>query len=534
MTRAPAFRVVLLAAALIAIAAIPARPYVIEKVGTEPVRWPSASATVHHDAATIKGAFVTELQAALAAWSNISGCRFKFNHGGVSRATNVMDSTNGSTDCYFDPSLTYYAYAVTMVNYQTTADIKERDVAFNGKLTWKTSGTSSDPDFRTVAIHELGHVVGLMHESTNVSVMNVTGWDPQYARHSLEADDMNAMRYLYPTTDPNPNPGPAPTADVTITTVTVDPEEAGPGDRVTIGYTVRNDGTVDAGTFKVGTYLTGALVPSTKDRFLGSKTEYGLAAGASRARTIEADVPTGLPPGHYRYGVLADIRGDVEEHFETNNGNATLPLLDIDRAALEVGPGQIIRGDLGPLGEDRFRIHLPEKASLRIRAFQEPGSLSLDMTRVGTELKLIETGLTRAAREKLKIVTAAEHEIVLTSSSANESEYELQLKVKLKSIRASEIVDGELRIPFRVWKGCTVKVSVAGKKKFVPVAEIEDLEVPVVARKTKVKLGPWTATEHAERVLVIRPGPDVQAGQGNLVKYKIRVKPPAEETVVSR
>lgn len=70
---------------------------------------------------------------------------------------------------------------------------------------WVASG-SSGIDYKTVAIHELGHIIGLNHTNVPNSAMN-----PYYngARHTLGADDISGAKFLYG--DPSVSPPPAPT-----------------------------------------------------------------------------------------------------------------------------------------------------------------------------------------------------------------------------------------------------------------------------------------------------------------------------------
>jgi hypothetical protein len=75
--------------------------------------------------------------------------------------------------------------------YTTTLD--ETDMAFNRKFGWTDS--TGNFNLQTVALHELGHVLGLGHSTAAGSIMQAT-----YAGYQvgLTVDDQRAVTYLYP------------------------------------------------------------------------------------------------------------------------------------------------------------------------------------------------------------------------------------------------------------------------------------------------------------------------------------------------
>nr|MBA3273658.1 matrixin family metalloprotease [Chthoniobacterales bacterium] len=88
--------------------------------------------------------------------------------------------------------------AVTLV-ISRDSTILETDVLFNSKLTWDSyrGSRSGAYDFRRVALHEFGHVLGLghpdQHKQQVTAIMNstISGID------SLQQDDINGARSLY-------------------------------------------------------------------------------------------------------------------------------------------------------------------------------------------------------------------------------------------------------------------------------------------------------------------------------------------------
>ncbi|MEP7141750.1 MAG: matrixin family metalloprotease [Ferruginibacter sp.] len=70
------------------------------------------------------------------------------------------------------------------------------ELHFDDAETWSLTGTGSTFDVETVALHEIGHLLGLDHSAVAGSVMF-----PSYGgvRRALTQDDINGARLLYPT-----------------------------------------------------------------------------------------------------------------------------------------------------------------------------------------------------------------------------------------------------------------------------------------------------------------------------------------------
>ncbi len=112
--------------------------------------------------------------------------------------------------------------------------------------------------------------------------------------------------------------------DLIPTAVTV----AKSGSTLTLTDSVKNQGTLDAGAFDIGFYLSTDLVfsPAT-DILICSRTVGSLATGASDppsgATTTICTVPATAPAGTYRVIVVDDSGGTVTEVNETNNTKYT-------------------------------------------------------------------------------------------------------------------------------------------------------------------------------------------------------------------
>ena len=74
--------------------------------------------------------------------------------------------------------------------------LQETDIVFNGWLDWDVYAgrwRSGRPEFRRVALHELGHALGLDHEEQAPAIMRPTAG----AIETLQADDRAAVAALY-------------------------------------------------------------------------------------------------------------------------------------------------------------------------------------------------------------------------------------------------------------------------------------------------------------------------------------------------
>jgi predicted Zn-dependent protease len=71
---------------------------------------------------------------------------------------------------------------------------KTGDVFFNSNRTWSTATTGTSLSIFLVALHEIGHSLGLNHEDDVESIMNST---INFGLTDLTADDVAGIRSLY-------------------------------------------------------------------------------------------------------------------------------------------------------------------------------------------------------------------------------------------------------------------------------------------------------------------------------------------------
>ena len=225
----------------------------------------------------------TSLQDAMWHWNNVAGSGFNFYVGRDTDGTH--NSSNGYNEVYFSGSEVGSALAVTFVRshcywlFGTQWGLDETDIAFNSNYSWNTGAVNyanlgSPYHFRSVAIHELGHALGLNHEDRWMATMNSyypnSGPLGYYKEVDALADDRVGARILYPDGTGETDVGASAfkrtgtgTSGLVASTTYV-PR----GGTVNMEWTFANQGTATQ-SFNVGFYLSPNDYISTYDTLLG-------------------------------------------------------------------------------------------------------------------------------------------------------------------------------------------------------------------------------------------------------------------------
>lgn len=131
---------------------------------------------------------LSTFQAALSAWESVAAVDFE-------QVASGADFTVGAAP--IDPTyagVASYGPSLPGLNSLTSASI-----TFNSNYIWSDNGGFGTTDFYAVALHEIGHVLGLDHPDDPTQVMN----DVIYV-DELGAGDIAGIQFIYGTDDDDP------------------------------------------------------------------------------------------------------------------------------------------------------------------------------------------------------------------------------------------------------------------------------------------------------------------------------------------
>lgn len=167
---------------------------------------------------------------------------------------------------------------------------------------------SSGVTIYEVAVHEIGHSIGLGHPTNNATVMYP---DAGGSATDLTAWDIAGGRAIYGAEVTN-------LPDLTISAIpTLSATTVVVGANVTVNYRVNNITAIAAGASTSGIYLSENHVISTFDTLLSTDAVAGLAGNGSSNESVAVST-FGHAPGVYWIGAVTDYNNTV---IETNGNN---------------------------------------------------------------------------------------------------------------------------------------------------------------------------------------------------------------------
>jgi hypothetical protein len=494
------------AALLLALGA-PAPAYQYVNVGGKAQRWLEGRATIFVDPVMPPDHAQAILNASLT-WSQVPGSPFRYVFGGPSPSVDVTDHANGRNDLYFDSQLQPFSYAVTYA-FETGVAVQERDVAFNGALTWTTSGLPAGaPDVETVALHELGHVLGLLDEDGVPSVMRSTG-NPSNVQRTLFTDDEDGVRFLYAPGGGGGGGGPS-GPDLAAVSLALTSGTPGGGQQLFLMAEVKNQSALPAGPFRVVAKLSPALPVTVADEEIGTTDVASLAGQATTLVSLDAFVPATAAPGKYRLGTYVDPENAVSDPDRRNNAAATATFT-ITRAPLSIAMGDQVDAGLGPLGVDAADLWIGEGTDLTVRVRAVRGVRPvLRVKEAGQAAVLAEASGARSAVLRWTAPAGGTYRIEFANAAETVGRVRVKTAGTLR-VRGLQLpAPGE--VPFPAYKGGKVLLGAAYAAGGTP-APLgcrppvgTDFTSPGVLRGRRARMGPFAPDATGVHTLLLGGG----------------------------
>ncbi len=160
--------------------------------------------------------------------------------------------------------------------------------------------------------------------------------------------------------------GLASAADLAVSGVTVSPNPVSPGDQVTVGFTVTNQGTPASGTWTDSVYLSQDDTLSADDLLLGRVDHGGgLATLGSYASSVKAALPA-TGDGSYRLIVVADSSLQVPDADRSSNIVASPVAVQARVNPLTLGTP--VGGTIAEGQDILYKVTVPPGANVSISA----------------------------------------------------------------------------------------------------------------------------------------------------------------------
>jgi len=159
------------------------------------------TSSLNYDTGTYDAsAFDAALTAAFDKWESVAAIDFQYTADARAADVSVVaDPLTGST-----AGTAYY----TFDSNPGLSEIFSGEITFNSDMTWAPTG-SGGVDFYAVALHEIGHIIGLDHVDDPTQIMN-----PVIYAHDLGSGDIAGAQYLYGDGSTPPAPSSEPTSTV--------------------------------------------------------------------------------------------------------------------------------------------------------------------------------------------------------------------------------------------------------------------------------------------------------------------------------
>ena len=168
-------------------------------------RWASGPVTVYvnpanHDVS--QAAAIAALQAGMDAWNTQSGTSFRWQYGGT--VTDTATAYDNRNVVMFRNTSNGSAIATTYSWWSGSNELLDSDIVFwDGPFTFFTGstgcgGVSNAAYMEDIAVHELGHALGMNHSTDTDATMYPSYSYCSMKNRTLAADDISGAKALYP------------------------------------------------------------------------------------------------------------------------------------------------------------------------------------------------------------------------------------------------------------------------------------------------------------------------------------------------
>lgn len=274
------------------------------------------------------------INAAMGSWNFAPGHPFTFvpTFADLTAATmpNFSNEIIFTNEGFSDTEL-----AVTKT-WNSCNNLQEADVMFNATKPWSfeqnptTMPLGSPYSLPLVAVHELGHALGLQHQNSTLAMMapyypngGVVGQGTTQHFQPL-ADDIEGARAGYPNwccpVVLDLYSSAYGSYNETTTGLIIPASEVYRGGTGHFGFSIGNRGTA-ATSAQVNFYFSTDRVIDTSDYYMGSTT-VSLSPGAHPKASVNFPIPSNFPVGTYYFGYIVDPANSISEADEANNAVA--------------------------------------------------------------------------------------------------------------------------------------------------------------------------------------------------------------------
>lgn len=274
------------------------------------------------------------VRAAFAQWQAVAGTRIKFEEGALVSGATDVNAADGQNmvvwlpgNRFINGGFTFFSNSsvgVTVLSGSDTDEtIAEADIVLNSGGSWFTTfdpARTSGQFVETVALHEIGHLLGLNHSPVGGATMFWSGPEGIGAQTGLSSDEITAARALY-----------------------------GTGSFATLKGTVTLNGAAVLGANVTLEATNGLVLAGTVTRANGTFELAGLAPGAATIRV------TALDPGSNLDTYL--VRGFELDPYASAYNNAATTFLPVTNLPVMLTAGSVVtKSIIVTAGEPPFRI----------------------------------------------------------------------------------------------------------------------------------------------------------------------------------